>query len=150
VEICPHRAEGRGGAEVRGRAGAFGIWMHGDGQGGVPIIRLRDTTGQAYQVRGEPVRWKGWRYVTFPLRPAADSGQTMIPLPDSGAEQRGATGAARMMAWCIRPSGGIATYAVEQSERITSFRSSCPTATGGRWRARFSSPRRRWCIDGRM
>jgi hypothetical protein len=35
------------------------------------------------------VSWKGWRYVTFPLRPAADSGQTMIPLPDSGAEQRG-------------------------------------------------------------
>ena len=62
--------------------------MHGDEQVGTPCIRLRDATGQTHQVRGEPVSWKGWRYVTFPLRPAADSAQTMIPLPDAGAEQR--------------------------------------------------------------
>jgi len=67
---------------------AFGIWVHGDGQGGTPCIRLRDATGQVHQVRGAPVSWKGWRYITFSLRPAADSGQTMIPLPGSGAEQR--------------------------------------------------------------
>ena len=69
-------------------AKSFGIWVHGDGQGGTPCIRLRDGTGQVHQVRGEPVSWKGWRYVTFPLRPAVDNGQTMIPLPDASAEQR--------------------------------------------------------------
>ncbi len=91
-----------GGAEDRGRAGGVRHLGHGDGQCGTRCIRLRDATGQVHQVRGEPVSWKGWRYVTFPLRPAADcrqsrqkesaaysvSGQTMIPLPDASAEQR--------------------------------------------------------------
>ena len=88
--------------KIEGEPRAFGIWVHGDGNGGTPGIRVRDATGQVHQVRGEPISWKGWRYVTFPLRPAPDSGQTMIPLPDcrlfdqkdgaayfvSGAEQR--------------------------------------------------------------
>lgn len=85
VRIEPKDAAAR---KIEGGPRAFGIWVHGDGQGGTPCIRLRDATGQVLQVRGEPVSWKGWRYVTFPLRPAADSGQTMIPLPDAGAEQR--------------------------------------------------------------
>lgn len=68
----------------------------------MPCIRLRDATGQTHQVRGEAITWKGWRYLTFPLKPAPDDGRTMIPLPDcrlcdqakssayfvSGAEQR--------------------------------------------------------------
>ena len=85
IRIEPKDAAAR---KIEGEPGAFGIWVHGDGQGGTPCIRLRDATGQTHQVRGEPVSWKGWRYLTFPLRPAAESGQTMIPLPDAGAEQR--------------------------------------------------------------
>jgi hypothetical protein len=85
VRIEPKDAAAR---KIEGGPRAFGIWVHGDGQGGAPCIRLRDATGQVHQVRGEPVSWKGWRYVTFPLRPAADSGQTLIPLCGSGAEQR--------------------------------------------------------------
>ncbi|MEQ1854571.1 MAG: hypothetical protein ABMA01_23630, partial [Chthoniobacteraceae bacterium] len=85
VRIEPKDAAAR---KIVGEPQAFGIWVHGDGRGGTPCIRLRDATGQVHQVRGEPITWKGWRYITFPLRPAADSGQTMIPLPDSGAEQR--------------------------------------------------------------
>jgi hypothetical protein len=85
VRIEPKDAAAR---KIEGTPKAFGIWVHGDGQGGTPCIRVRDETGQTHQGRGEPVSWKGWRYVTFPLRPSADSGQTMIPLPDAGAEQR--------------------------------------------------------------
>ena len=163
VRLEPKDAAAR---KIEGGPRAFGIWVHGDGQGGAPCIRLRDATGQTHQVRGEPVSWKGWRTVTFPLRPAADcrqsrqeesaaysvSGQTMIPLPDASAEQRPSS-----MVWghwggandgeCICPSSGIAADAVGRSERLPSFRSSCSTATGARWRARFSSPRRRWCMD---
>ena len=99
VRLEPKDAAAR---KIEGGPRAFGIWVHGDGQGGAPCIRLRDATGQTHQVRGEPVSWKGWRTVTFPLRPAADcrqsrqeesaaysvSGQTMISLPDASAEQR--------------------------------------------------------------
>ena len=85
VRIEPKDAAAR---NIEGRPKAFGIWVYGDGQGGTPCIRLRDATGQVHQVRGEPISWKGWRYIIFPLRPEPESGQTMIPLPDSGAEQR--------------------------------------------------------------
>ena len=85
VRVAPKDAAAR---KIEGEPRAFGLWVHGDGNGGTPCIRVRDATGQVHQVRGEPISWKGWRYLTFPLRPAPDSGQTMIPLPDSGAEQR--------------------------------------------------------------
>ncbi len=135
VRIEPKDAAAR---KIEGEPGAFGIWVHGDGQGGTPCIRLRDATGQVHQVRGEPVSWKGWRYVTFPLRPTADSGQTMIPLPDAGAEQRPSS-----VVW--GHWGGANDGEVHLP--IEGTRSSCSTATGRRWRARFSSPRRGWCID---
>ena len=35
--------------KIEGGPGAFGIWVHGDGQGGTPCIRLRDATGQTHQ-----------------------------------------------------------------------------------------------------
>ena len=85
VRIEPKDAAAR---KIEGGPRAFGLWVHGDGNGGVPCIRIRDATGQVHQVRGEAITWKGWRYLTFPLRPAPDDGRTMIPLPDAGAEQR--------------------------------------------------------------
>ena len=85
VRIEPKDAAAR---TIEGEPRTFGLWVHGDGNGGVPCIRLRDATGQTHQVRGGAITWKGWRYLTFPLRPAPDDGRTMIPLPDSGAEQR--------------------------------------------------------------
>ena len=39
---------------------AFGIWVHGDAQGGTQSIRLRDVMGQVHQVRGEQVSWGHW------------------------------------------------------------------------------------------
>jgi hypothetical protein len=79
VRIEPKDAAAR---KIEGEPRAFGIWVHGDGQGGTPCIRLRDATGQTHQVRGEAITWKGWRYLTFPLRPAPDDGQTPS-LPDA-------------------------------------------------------------------
>ena len=85
VFICGNYAAAR---KIAGGPRAFGLWVHGDGNGGVQCIRIRDETGQTHQVRGEAITWKGWRYLTFPLQPAPDDGRTMIPLPDAGAEQR--------------------------------------------------------------
>jgi hypothetical protein len=52
---------------IEGRPTAFGLWVYGDGTGNLLRLRLADRTGQTFQVRGETLRWKGWRYVLFPL-----------------------------------------------------------------------------------
>lgn len=46
----------------------LGLWLHGDGRGAQPRIRLRDKTGQVFQADGPKIDWTGWRYITFPLR----------------------------------------------------------------------------------
>jgi hypothetical protein len=88
VRIEPKDAAAR---KIEGGPGAFGIWVHGDGQGDTPCIRLRDATGQVHQVRGEPVSWKGWRYVTVPA--AARGGQRADDDPAAGCRR----GAARVV-----------------------------------------------------
>jgi len=45
----------------------LGVWIDGDGENGVPRVRFADSTGQIFQAEGDPVSWKGWRYVRFPL-----------------------------------------------------------------------------------
>lgn len=54
--------------KIEGEPSRYGLWIYGDGQGGIPCIRFRDALGQVFQVRGEPIGWKGWRYVTWPLK----------------------------------------------------------------------------------
>lgn len=55
-------------------ANALGLWIYGDGQGGVPGIRVTDATGQLFQYSGEPIDWTGWRFVTFRF-PTAQASQ---------------------------------------------------------------------------
>jgi hypothetical protein len=43
----------------------YGLWIYGDAQGATPAVRFRDASGQTFQFRGEPITWKGWRFVTF-------------------------------------------------------------------------------------
>lgn len=74
--------------KLEGKPKEFGLWLHGDAQGGTPAIRLRDETGQIFQARGEPITWTGWRYLRFPMDPEADSEQTLVPMPESGGMQR--------------------------------------------------------------
>jgi len=44
-----------------------GIWINGDGSGNLLSMRWRDAGGKIHATDPKPVRWKGWRYVSFPL-----------------------------------------------------------------------------------
>ena len=52
---------------IEGEPTAFGFWVHGDGRGLTPRLRVRDTTGQTWQPTGPSVDWHGWRYVEMSL-----------------------------------------------------------------------------------
>jgi hypothetical protein len=43
------------------------MWVYGDGSGDLLRTRFTDATNQTFQPNGEPITWKGWRYVTFSL-----------------------------------------------------------------------------------
>jgi len=53
--------------DILGRPKSFGLWIYGDGEGNIPRLRFVDSTGQTFQPDGEPITWKGWRYVTFAM-----------------------------------------------------------------------------------
>jgi hypothetical protein len=46
----------------------FRLWLHGDGKGCQARVRFKDKTGQVFQPDGPKIDWKGWRYVTLPMR----------------------------------------------------------------------------------
>jgi len=52
---------------IKGQPKALGLWVYGDGSGNIARMRFTDATGQTFQPEGEAVKWKGWRYITFPL-----------------------------------------------------------------------------------
>ena len=68
----------------------FACWLHGDGKGCQARVRFTDSTGQTFQPDGPKIDWKGWRYVTFPMRPpeakplahwgGANDGQVHYPI----------------------------------------------------------------------
>ena len=47
----------------------FSIWIYGDARGCLLRTRFKDKTGQVFQPSGPKIDWKGWRYVTLPLKP---------------------------------------------------------------------------------
>jgi len=68
-------------------ADAYCLWVHGDGQGVSPRIRLMDQAGQTFQFTGPDIDWRGWRFVAIPLDPARaghwggpDDGRVQPPL----------------------------------------------------------------------
>lgn len=52
---------------IEGRPAAVGLWIYGDGQGNIPRLRFADATNQTFQPDGDPVTWKGWRYVVYAM-----------------------------------------------------------------------------------
>jgi len=52
---------------LEGRPRAMGMWIYGDGTGNMLRVRVVDATGQTFQPSGELMRWKGWRWIQFPL-----------------------------------------------------------------------------------
>ena len=52
---------------IEGRPKALALWVYGDGSGNSPRLRFVDATGQTFQPSSDPITWKGWRWVSFPL-----------------------------------------------------------------------------------
>ncbi len=55
-----------------GNPKTFGLWVYGDESGCGLRLRFHDSTGQCFQPSGSSLKWKGWRYVTFPMQGALD------------------------------------------------------------------------------
>lgn len=52
---------------IQGRPTALRMWIYGDGSGNGLCARFVDSTGQVFQPSDEPIKWTGWKCVTFPL-----------------------------------------------------------------------------------
>lgn len=66
VEVDPAKGAA---AEIAGEPQRFGLWIYGDGQGGLPRLRVADASGQTWQPAALAIDWKGWRYVELTLSP---------------------------------------------------------------------------------
>ena len=53
--------------KIEGKPVALGIWVHGDGTGNIPRMRIVDSTKQTFQPDGPAMKWKDWKYIVFPL-----------------------------------------------------------------------------------
>lgn len=67
VEIAPESRR-----PLSGKPRSLGIWVRGDDNGNLNFIRMRflDASGQQFQTLGERIKWRGWRYVSFPINAA--------------------------------------------------------------------------------
>lgn len=45
----------------------FGIWIYGNAGNLAPRVRVTDATGRVWQPSGQPIKWKGWKYVEMKL-----------------------------------------------------------------------------------
>lgn len=52
---------------IEDKPNALQLWVYGDGSGNYARMRFTDESGQTFQPNGEPVGWKGWKLMTFPL-----------------------------------------------------------------------------------
>jgi len=59
-------AQGRA-LSIEGKPTAAAVWIWGDGSRNIPRLRFVDSTNQTFQPDGDPIDWKGWRYVVFPM-----------------------------------------------------------------------------------
>lgn len=64
-QVMPGGEEGR---RLDGRPATVGMWVYGDGAGCQIRVRFMDAAGQTFQPDGPRVDWKGWRWVTVPMR----------------------------------------------------------------------------------
>jgi hypothetical protein len=49
------------------RPRTLGVWIDGDNSGNSLRTRVRDASGQTFQINGPSLNWSGWRWVTFDL-----------------------------------------------------------------------------------
>ena len=56
------------------RPKAIGVWVYGDKSGNSLRLRLRDSSGQTFQLTGPNLSWTGWQWVTFDLEHLGDGG----------------------------------------------------------------------------
>jgi len=54
-------------AAIAGRPEAFGLWIYGDKSGNRLNARIKDASGQTFQIGGPELDWTGWRWITFPV-----------------------------------------------------------------------------------
>lgn len=52
---------------LAGKPQALGVWVFGDNSGCSLNLRIRDDSGQTFQVNGPKIEWAGWRWVTLDL-----------------------------------------------------------------------------------
>jgi hypothetical protein len=52
---------------LAGKLQALGVWVFGDNSGCSLNLRIRDDSGQTFQVNGPKIEWTGWRWVTLDL-----------------------------------------------------------------------------------
>ncbi|MFA5190389.1 MAG: cellulase family glycosylhydrolase [Verrucomicrobiia bacterium] len=52
---------------LAGKPQALGVWVFGDNSGCSLNLRIRDDSGQTFQVNGPKIEWTGWRWVTLDL-----------------------------------------------------------------------------------
>ncbi len=52
---------------LAGKLQALGAWVFGDNSGCSLNLRIRDDSGQTFQVNGPKIEWTGWRWVTLDL-----------------------------------------------------------------------------------
>lgn len=64
AEIKPERTDL---LAIEGKPKAVGMWIWGDGQGNIPRLRFRDSSGQTFQPDGPPMVWRGWKYIVLPM-----------------------------------------------------------------------------------
>jgi hypothetical protein len=64
-QVMPATEEGR---RIEGKPSSVGMWVYGDGSGCQIRARFMDAQGQTFQPDGPRVDWKGWRWVTLPMR----------------------------------------------------------------------------------
>jgi hypothetical protein len=64
-QVMPGGGEGR---KIEGRPAAVGMWVYGDGAGCQVRVRFADAGGQTFQADGPRVDWRGWRWVSVPMR----------------------------------------------------------------------------------
>ncbi len=55
-------------------AAELGLWVRGDGSGNTLRVRLRDETGQTFQLNGPRLNWTNWRWVAFGLHDLGAAG----------------------------------------------------------------------------
>ncbi len=74
---------------IHGVPVSVGWWIFGDGHGCIPRMRFTDRGGQTFQASGPEIDWKGWRYITIPIRSGDDYKSPVLSVSHWGGSNDG-------------------------------------------------------------